>query len=235
MSVERLKECLAIFGTVMTQMFGQVEAPMLCTYLSPEDHLVIGDPSLERRLASCGRPTLLTPVAIMDDAGSLLASGETGEIVVRGNLVMAGYYKDPEATAEVSKNGWHHTGDIGYIDEDGYVYIVDRKKDMIITGGFNVYPSEVEQIIWSHPAIQDCAVIGIPDPKWGEAIKAVVELKPGKSITEDEVIALCKEKLGSVKAPKSLEVWTSLPRSPAGKVLKKDIRKVFWQNETRAI
>jgi acyl-CoA synthetase (AMP-forming)/AMP-acid ligase II len=235
MSVERLKECLAIFGPVMTQMFGQVEAPMLCTYLSPQDHLVIGDPKLERRLASCGRPTLLTPVAIMDDAGNLLASGETGEIVVRGNLVMAGYYKNPEATADVSKHGWHHTGDVGYIDEDGYVYIVDRKKDMIITGGFNVYPSEVEQIIWSHPAIQDCAVIGVPDPKWGEAVKAVVELKPGQSITEEEVIALCKARLGSVKAPKSLDIWDSLPRSPAGKVLKKDIRKVFWQNESRAV
>ena len=151
----------------MTQTFGQAEAPMLCTFLSPQEHLVIGDPDKEKRLASCGRPTLLTPVEIMDDDGNLMPAGERGEIVVRGNLVMPGYYKNPEATAEVSTFGWHHTGDIGFKDEDGYVYIVDRKKDMIISGGFNIYPSEVEQVIWSHPSVQDCAVIGVPDEKWG--------------------------------------------------------------------
>ena len=235
MSVDKLKECLDVFGPVMTQVFGQAEAPILCTFLSPDDHRVIGDPEKEKRLASCGRPTLLTPVGIMDDAGNLLPAGERGEIVVRGNLVMPGYYKNPEATREVSAFGWHHTGDIGFKDQDGYVYIVDRKKDMIISGGFNVYPSEVEQVIWSHPAVQDCAVVGAPDDKWGEAVTAVIELKPGYSVEPAEIIALCKERLGSVKAPKSVQVWESLPRSPVGKVRKKDIREMFWQGRARMI
>ena len=235
MSVERLKECVDVFGPVMAQTFGQAEAPMLCTYLSPAEHQVIGDARREKRLASCGRPTLLTPVEIMDDEGRILPRGECGEIVVRGNLVMPGYYKNPEATREVTFNGWHRTGDIGLRDEDGYVYIVDRKKDMIISGGFNIYPSEIEQVIWGHPAVQDCAVIGVPDDKWGEAVKAVIELKPNESASEAEIISLCKDKMGSVKAPKSVEFWESLPRSPVGKVRKKDIRERFWAGRARAI
>ncbi|MFH4086341.1 AMP-dependent acyl-CoA synthetase, partial [Acinetobacter baumannii] len=178
---------------------------------------------------------LLTPVAIMDDDGNLLPRGDRGEIVVRGNLVMKGYYKNPEATAEASQHGWHHTGDVGYIDEEGYLYIVDRKKDMIISGGFNIYPSEVEQVIWAHPAVLDCAVVGVPDEKWGEAVKAVIELKPGAKLDPEEIIRICKENLGSVKAPKSVVVWDVLPRSPVGKVRKKDIRDVFWQNQARKI
>lgn len=235
MSVDKLKECLNVFGPVMTQSFGQAEAPMFCTYLSPEDHLVIGSNTKEKRLASCGRQTLQMRVAIMDDDGNILPPNERGEIVVNGNLVMMGYYKNPEATEEVSTFGWHHTGDIGYKDEDGYVYIVDRKKDMIITGGFNVYPSEIEQVIWGHPAVQDCAVIGAPDEKWGEAVKAVIELKPGCKLEAEEIISLCKKTLGSVKSPKSVEFWTSLPRTPVGKVRKKDIRASFWTKKDRAI
>ena len=235
MSVDKLKECLNVFGPVMTQSFGQAEAPMFCTYLSPEEHLVIGSNTKEKRLASCGRQTLQMRVRIMDDEGNLLPANERGEIVVSGNLVMTGYYKNPEATEEVSAFGWHHTGDIGYVDDDGYVYIVDRKKDMIITGGFNVYPSEIEQVIWGHPSVQDCAVIGAPDEKWGEAVKAVVELKPGCTLEEEEVISLCKKALGSVKAPKSVEFWKTLPRTPVGKVRKKDIRASFWKEGERAI
>lgn len=235
MAVDKLRECLRIFGPVMMQTFGQAETPMFCSLLLPEDHLVLGDPKREHRLASCGRPTLLTPVAIMDDYGRLLPRGERGEIVVRGNLVMKGYYNNPEATAEVSQHGWHHTGDIGLIDEDGFLYIVDRKKDMIISGGFNVYPSEVEQVIWAHPAVQDCAVIGVPDEKWGEAVKAVLELKPDATVDPEEIIRICKDQLGSVKAPKSVEVWEELPRSPVGKVRKKDIRDRFWQDQARLI
>ncbi|MFC0218023.1 AMP-binding protein [Pseudochelatococcus lubricantis] len=235
MAVDKLRHCLAIFGPVMTQSFGQAEAPMFCTVLPPEDHLVIGDPLREKRLASCGRPALLTRVAIMDGDGNLLPADERGEIVVRGDLVMKGYYKNETATAEVSQFGWHHTGDIGFIDGDGYVYIIDRKKDMIISGGFNVYPSEVEQVIWAHPSVQDCAVIGIPDEKWGEAVKAVIELKPGASVDPEEIVALCKAELGSIKAPKSVEVWEALPRSPVGKVRKKDIRDSFWRGQVRNI
>lgn len=235
MSVDKLKQCLQVFGPVMAQTFGQAEAPMVCTVLTPADHQVIGDPAREHRLASCGRPTPLTRVEIMDDEGRLLPTGERGEIVVRGNLVMLGYYKNEVATREASEHGWHHTGDVGYLDPDGYLFIVDRKKDMIISGGFNIYPSEIEQVIWSHPSVQDCAVIGVPDDKWGEAVKAVVELKPGLQASAEEIIRLCKDRVGSTKAPKSVEFWPELPRSPVGKVRKKDIRETFWTGASRRI
>jgi acyl-CoA synthetase (AMP-forming)/AMP-acid ligase II len=234
-SVDKLREAREVFGPVMAQLFGQAEAPMMCTFLPPREHPFDGSADAQKRLASCGRQTLLTPVEIMDEQGNLLGPGENGEIVVQGNLVMKGYYKHPELTAEVSRFGWHHTGDIGYKDEDGYVYIVDRAKDMIISGGMNVYPGEVERVIWAHPGVQDCAVIGVPDEKWGEAVKAVIEPKPGCTIDPAEIVALCKEKLGSVMAPKTVEVWDALPRSPVGKVLKKEIRKRFWEGRERII
>lgn len=235
MSVEKLKEAIEVFGPVMAQLYGQTEAPITCTFLSPEEHLVVGDPDKEKRLRSCGRPTLLTQVEIMDDEGNLLDPNETGEIVVRSSLVMKGYYRNREQTSEVSAFGWHHTGNVGYKDEDGYVYIVDRKKDMIITGGFNVYPNEIEQVLLAHPAVQDCAVIGVPHEKWGEAVKAIIEVKPSMQVAEEELLSFCKERLGSVKAPKSVEVWPSLPRSSIGKVLKKEIRKKFWEGHSRMV
>lgn len=171
----------------------------------------------------------------MNDANEILARGETGEICVRGDLVMKGYYKQPDKTAETIVDGWLHTGDVGHIDAEGYLHITDRKKDMIISGGFNVYPSEVEQVIWSHPAVQDCAVIGVPDEKWGEAVKAVIELNPGQTVTAEEIIDLCKNKLGSVMAPKTVDVIASLPRSTVGKVLKKELREQYWQNSDRKV
>jgi len=235
MAVDKLKEAIGVFGPVLCQGFGQTEAPCACTFLPAEDHVVDGDAREERRLRSCGRPLPFTEVALMDEAGQLLPPEQPGEIVLRGDIVMLGYYKNPEATAETFAHGWHHTGDIGVIDADGYVYIVDRKKDMIITGGFNVFPSEVEQVIWGHPAVQDCAVVGVPDEKWGEMVTAVVEAKPGMSVDADELIALCKARLGSVKAPKRVEVWPSLPRSPVGKVMKRTIRERFWQGRERAV
>ena len=235
MSSEKLKEAMEIFGPVMAQTYGQAESPMLCTFMSPHDHNVVGNPKLERRLQSCGRPTVFTQVEIMDDEGKLLGPEERGEIVTRGNLVMKGYYKNPKATEEASKFGWHHTGDIGLKDGDGFVYIVDRKRDMIISGGFNLYPSEIEQVIWGHPSVQDCAVIGVPDEKWGEAVKAVVECKPGQSVSPEEVMSFCRERLGGMKAPKTVEVWPQLPRSAVGKVLKKDIREKFWVGQARRV
>jgi acyl-CoA synthetase (AMP-forming)/AMP-acid ligase II len=234
MSVDKLKDSIATFGPVMVQFWGQTEAPCFCTCLTAAEHLGL-DGELDQRLKSCGRQTLLTDVEIMDDRGKILSAGERGELVVRGNLVMKGYYKNPEATDEASRFGWHHTGDIGVKDREGFVYIVDRKKDMIISGGFNVYPSEVEQVIWSHPAVQDCAVIGVPDDKWGEAVKAVIELKPGVSAQEEQVIAYCKAALGSVKTPKTVEFWETLPRTPVGKVSKKDIRSQYWVGRDRVI
>jgi fatty-acyl-CoA synthase len=224
MSVSRLEEALNRIGPVMGQLFGQSEAPMMISTLAPADHFH-DDGSLAReRLSSAGRPTPLTTVAIMDDDGHLLGPGERGEIVVRGPLVMAGYYKNPAASAEAARYGWHHTGDIGYLDAGHYLFIVDRAKDMIITGGFNVYSAEVEQALLAHPAVQDCAVIGLPDEKWGERVTAVLQLRPGHTLTRDEAKAFVKERLGSVKAPKQVEVWPDLPRSKVGKVLKPEIK-----------
>jgi fatty-acyl-CoA synthase len=224
MSVSRLEEALARIGPVMGQLFGQSEAPMMISTLAPADHF-LPDGSLARsRLPSAGRPTPLTRVEIMDDDGRLLGPGQRGEIVVRGPLVMAGYYKDPAASAEAARYGWHHTGDLGYLDEGNYLFIVDRAKDMIITGGFNVYSAEVEQVISAHPAVQDCAVIGLPDEKWGERVTAVVQPRPGQAVTPDEIRTFVKARLGSVKTPKQVELWADLPRSKVGKVLKAEIK-----------
>jgi acyl-CoA synthetase (AMP-forming)/AMP-acid ligase II len=235
MSVDKLKKALALWGPVLTESYGQSEAMGSIATLRADEHMVGAKLASDERLASVGRPNPLVRVEIMDDAGCILPRGETGEICVRGDLIMKGYYKAPEKTAEAIVDGWLHTGDIGHIDAHGYLHLTDRKKDMIITGGFNVYPATVEQVIWSHPAVQDCAVIGVPDAKWGEAVKAVVELNPGQSATADEIIALCKDQLGSVMAPKSVDFVASLPRSPVGKVLKKDLRAAWWQGQDKKI
>ena len=235
MSVDKLRQAIEVFGPVMTGGYGQTEAPASISYLPPGGHFVDGRVAGDERLSSVGRPNPLVRVEIMNDANQILPQGETGEICVRGDLVMKGYYKAPDKTAETIVDGWLHTGDIGHLDAEGYLHITDRKKDMIISGGFNVYPSEVEQVIWSHPAVQDCAVIGVPDDTWGEAVKAVVELNAGQSATAEDLIALCKERLGSVKAPKSVDFVESLPRSPVGKVLKKDLRAQYWQGHKTRI
>lgn len=235
MSLEKLKQALKIFGPAMMGGYGQTEAPASISYLSPDEHFVDGKLASDERLRSVGRPNALIRVEILDDSNQIVPTGESGEICVRGDLVMKGYYKQPELTASTIVDGWLHTGDIGHLDAEGYLHITDRKKDMIISGGFNVYPNEVEQVIWAHPAVQDCAVIGVPDEQWGEAVKAVVELKAGQTVSGDELIALCKEKLGSVKSPKSVDFIPSLPRSPVGKVLKKDLRQEYWRGVERKI
>lgn len=233
---ERLVEAVEVFGPVMAQVFGQTEAPMLCTYMPPEVIAeAAADESKRHRIASCGQPTLVARVEIMDDDGNLLGPDERGEIVVRGELVFSGYWQNPEATAETTRqDGWHGTGDIGLRDADGFVYIVDRKKDMIISGGFNVFPSEVEAVIHTLGTVNDCAVIGLPDDKWGEVVTAVVEPKAGETIDAELVIAICKEQLGSVKTPKQVIVQ-ELPRSANGKVLKRELRDAFWASAGRTI
>ena len=224
MSTTRLTEALTRIGPVMAQLFGQTEAPMMISTLPPADHLLPDGTIATGRLASAGRPSPLVTVAIMADDGSLLPRGGRGEIVVRSSLVMRGYLDDPEATAAASTHGWHHTGDIGYLDDDGYLFIVDRAKDMVITGGFNVFSSEVEQAVMAHPAVADCAVVGLPDDKWGERVTAVVALRPGRELDPAELTAFVKARIGSVKAPKQVEIWSDLPRSKVGKVLKTDIK-----------
>ncbi|WP_375786162.1 AMP-binding protein [Bradyrhizobium sp. Pha-3] len=222
-SATRLAEALKRIGP-MAQLFGQTEAPMMISMMAPADHYNPDGSIAMDRLASAGRIGPLVQAGIMDGDGKLLPAGSRGEIVVRGSLVMEGYYKNPEATREASAHGWHHTGDIGYIDGDGYLYIVDRAKDMIITGGFNVYSIEVENALRAHEAVQDCAVIGLPDDKWGERIVAVVQPRAGQSVDAAALAAFVKQQVGSIKTPKQIEVWDDLPRSKVGKVLKPDIR-----------
>ena len=224
MSAHRLEEAIRRIGPVLGQLFGQSEAPMMISTMSPAEHLrPDGSPALER-FTSAGRPTPLTTVAVMDPEGRLLPAGERGEIVVRGSLVMDGYHRDPQATAEAGRFGWHHTGDIGYLDDDGWLYLVDRAKDMIISGGFNVYSAEVEQALLAHPTVQDCAVIGLPDDRWGERVVAVVQPRAGTSPDPADLRAFARSRIGGVKAPKEVLVWDDLPRSKVGKVLKPDIR-----------
>ncbi|MGL3212227.1 AMP-binding protein [Bradyrhizobium sp. BR 1433] len=223
-SATRLAEALKRIGP-MAQLFGQTEAPMMISMMPPADHYNPDGTIAMERLSSAGRIGPLVQAGIMDGDGKLLPAGSRGEIVVRGSLVMEGYYRNPEATREASAHGWHHTGDIGYIDGDGYLYIVDRAKDMIITGGFNVYSIEVENALRAHEAVQDCAVIGLPDDKWGERIVAVVQPRVGHTVDATALAAFVKQQIGSVKTPKQIEVWDDLPRSKVGKVLKPDIRK----------
>jgi len=224
MSADKLKQGLKLWGQVFVQIYGQAEVPGVITLLSRKDHSTALEGGHSEHLQSAGRPTGACEVVLMTDEGKVASLGERGEIVARGELVTPGYYNNPEANAQARAFGWHHTGDIGVFDENGYLYIVDRKKDMIISGGFNVYPSEIEQIIWSHPAVQDCAVVGVPDPDWGERVTAVIQLNEGQQVSADEIIKDCKSRLGSIKAPKQVIFWDDLPRSAVGKVLKTEVR-----------
>ena len=227
MSPARLRQALTDIGPVMAQLYGQTEAPMMISTLAPAEHFAGPGVPAGSRLSSAGRPSPLVTVAIMDDEGRLLGRGERGEIVVRGSLVSPGYYKNPEATAEARRDGWHRTGDVGYLDDDHYLYIVDRAKDMIITGGFNVYSAEVEQAILEYPGVGDCAVVGLPDDKWGERVVAVLEAGAGLDVAalRDHV----RGRLGGVKTPKQFEIWAELPRSKVGKILKPEVKAALIQ------
>ena len=236
MSIDKLEEAVAAFGPVMIQGYGQSECLMMGTILTREDHTeILSNPQLRHRISAAGREGPFCRVEIMNDEGVLLPAGERGEIVTNSQFVMTGYYKNPEATAESRSGIWHRTGDLGYKDADGFVYIVDRKKDMIISGGFNIYPAEIEQAALGYPSVRDCTVVGIPHEKWGEAVLAAVEVKPGESFDKDVFIAFCKDRLGSIKAPKFVEVWDSLPRSSVGKTLRREVRARYWEGRDRAI
>lgn len=224
MSPVRLADACVKLGP-MAQFFGQTEAPMVISTMAPRDHFRADGSLAIERMASAGRPIPLMQVAIVDNDGATVPQGERGEIVVRGSLVMTGYYKDPVATEETrTSTGWHRTGDIGYLDADNYLFIVDRAKDMIISGGYNVYSSEVEAALQAHPAVQDAAVFGMPDDKWGERVCAVVQLRAGAHAEPADILDEIKRSIGSVKTPKQLAIWDDLPRSKIGKVLKREIR-----------
>jgi acyl-CoA synthetase (AMP-forming)/AMP-acid ligase II len=226
---ERLKQALARFGPIMTQLFGQTEAPMALTALPREAHIV-ADPERERQIfSSAGRPTLHTELRLLDDEGKEVPRGETGEITVRAPNMMSGYLNDPAATAQTIRNGWLHTGDIAWQDEEGFIYIVDRKKDMIISGGFNVYPREIEDVLHEFPGVRGVAVVGVADPKWGEAVCAIVQPAAGGALDEAELIRYVKEKKGSLMAPKRVLFWDEIPLTNLGKIDKKAIRARLGQ------
>ncbi|HJM49666.1 MAG TPA: AMP-binding protein [Alphaproteobacteria bacterium] len=231
MSPSRLVEAMEVFGPVFTQLYAQTEAPNTVTCLRMEDH----DPARPDLLASCGSPLAGIQVAILDADDNEVAVGEPGEICVRGPLVMDGYWQRPEETAETLRNGWLHTGDMAKRDEDGFYYIVDRSKDMIISGGFNVFPREIEDVLTSHAEVAMAAVIGVPDEKWGEAVKAIVVPRPGASPSAEELVALVRDAKGPVYAPKTVEFADDLPLTALGKPDKKAIRAAFWGDSERQV
>lgn len=234
-SPDRFAQGVEVFGPCLAQSWGQAESPFMLTYLTPEEVAAAAAGHHPERLASCGRPTFSSRVAVMDPQGKILAPAERGELVARGRLVTPGYMNKPEETQRVREHGWHHTGDVGYLDPDGYVYVVDRMKDTIITGGFNVYPAEVEAALLALPEVAECAVIGVPDERWGEAVCAVIV--PAARGWEDGplVAAHAKRVLGSVKTPKLVLFRDRLPRTAVGKIDKKLVRAEFWRDEDRAV
>ena len=233
--VEDLKEAVRKMGQIFVQLFGQAECPMTISYLRKEEHLLEGTEEQMKRLTSAGIPRTDVEVKIFDEQDHEIPPGQMGEIVVRGEVMMKGYWRNPKATAETLRGGWVHTGDLGIMDERGYVYILDRAKDMIISGGENIYSREIEDVIVKHPAVHEVAVIGVPDETWGEAVKAIVSLKPGQKATQEEIINFCKEHLASYKKPKSVEFIAEIPKNPYGKVLKRELREKYWVGEARRV
>lgn len=235
MPVEHLKEAIRQWGPVFIQGYGQWEAPQLVTYLDQEQHGVAVAQGLEHRLASAGTPILFCAVAIMDDAGNLLPAGAEGEIVTSGDHLMVGYLDNPEATAADRQGIWQRTGDVGKFDADGFLYITDRKKDLIITGGSNVYPREIEETLHAHPDVQEVIVIGIPSDRWGEQVHALVVTKPQSAFDDSAFLDWCRERLGTDKRPRSVERIDELPKSAYGKILRREIRERYWAGTSRRI
>jgi acyl-CoA synthetase (AMP-forming)/AMP-acid ligase II len=236
MPLELLRKGIATFGEIFAQAYGQSESGPDITILTREAHRVLDkSPEEQKVLLSCGQPCVGVHVRILDESNEDVEPGAVGEIAVQSKSVMVGYWRKPEDTERTIVNGWLHTGDMGYYDEKGFIYIVDRKKDMIITGGENVYPREVEEVLYRHPAVMEAAVIGVPDDKWVERIHAVITLKKGESPSEDDIMNFCKEHLARYKAPRSVEFVDALPKNPQGKILKRELRDRYWQGRERKI
>ena len=228
-----LRRSMERFGCEFFQVYGLTETSGAVSRLRFSDHHLSGPKT--KLLRSCGQPLFGIDVRIADSEGRELPRSEIGEIAVRGPQIMKGYWHNPEATRQSIREGWFYTGDAGYMDEDGFIYIHDRVKDMIVSGGENVYPAEVESCLFEHPAVADVAVIGVPDDKWGEAVKAIVVLKPDVAATEEELIDFCREKIAGYKRPKSVDFVEVLPRNPTGKVLKRALREPYWEGKDRGV
>jgi acyl-CoA synthetase (AMP-forming)/AMP-acid ligase II len=230
MPTEVLKRGLAVFGPVFMQGYGQTESGPDVTVLGRANHRYSGESTeAQSVLASCGQPCIRAHVRIVDDAGRDVEAGTIGEIIVQSKRIMTEYWHRPEETRETIRDGWLYTGDLGYYDERGFIYIKDRRHYMIITGGENVYPAEVENVLYRHPAVKEAAVIGIPDPYWVESVHALVVLKEDAQVVEEDIINFCRKNIAHYKAPKTIEFVESLPKNPQGKILKKDIRAKYWE------
>jgi acyl-CoA synthetase (AMP-forming)/AMP-acid ligase II len=225
MYVEDLKRAVKRFGPVFCQIYGQGESPMTITMLSREDHRLSDDPVKEKRLASAGRVREDITVAVLDPEDHELGDDKIGEVAIRGDVVMKGYWNKSEATAEAFKNGWYHTGDLGLRDSDGYIYLLDRKKELIISGGANIYPREVEEVLLLHPGVLEVAVIGIPDRLWGESVMAVVRPREGAEVGEEALVELCRSHLAGYKKPRFFRFVSDLPKSGYGKILKRELKQ----------
>lgn len=225
-----LVEAQRVIGCSFTQLYGMTESLGAGTYLPPEAH----DPA-RGKLRSCGIAWPGFEIECRRDDGSACAPGEVGEIAMRSTTLMKGYYNRAEATADTIRDGWLYTGDAGFFDEEGYLYIHDRVKDMIVTGGENVYPAEVENAVFGHPAVADVAVVGVPDEKWGEAVKAIVVLKPDSAATPEDIIAFTRARIAGYKVPKSVDFIAELPRNPSGKILRRELREPYWAGHTRRV
>ena len=236
MPLEVLKKGIKVFGPIFAQGYGQSETGPAISHLSKEDHNVLDRPKKEqKKLTSAGKPDIGVHVRIVDEEGKDVEPGEVGEIIVRSKHIMVGYWHKPEETKETLIDGWVYTGDMGYYDDEGYIYIADRKKDMIISGGENVYPREVEEVLYQHPAVLEAAIIGVPDPYWVEKVHAIVVTRKGVSTTDEELIAFCKKHIAGYKAPKTIEFVDSLPKNPAGKILKRELREKYWKEQARKV
>jgi acyl-CoA synthetase (AMP-forming)/AMP-acid ligase II len=229
-----LRRAMATFKCEFLQAYGMTETSAVLTYLLPVDHAraLADKPGL---LLSAGRPIAGTELRIVDEQDRPVPNGTIGEIVARGPQLMQGYWNRPEETAEALRGGWMHTGDAGVLDDEGYVYVQDRVRDMIVSGGENVYPRVVEDVLFEHPAVADAAVIGVPDPRWGETVKAVVVLRPDARATEEDVIEFCRGRLGGFERPRSVDFVDTLPRNPTGKVLKRLLRERYWTGHARRV
>lgn len=233
-SESTLRQAMASFGCRFVQGYGMTETTACLTILTADDHRRAAGERPELMLAA-GRPVMGTEIRIVDSNDRPVPPGTLGEIVARGPQVMPAYWKRPRETAEAFRGGWLHTGDAGRMDEEGYVYIEDRIKDMIVSGGENIYPREVEDVLFSHPAVADATAIGVPHEKWGETVKAIVVLKPGSGAKAWEIIEHCRDRLGGFKCPTSVDFAESLPRNPSGKVLRRDLREPYWKGQSRRV
>jgi fatty-acyl-CoA synthase/long-chain acyl-CoA synthetase len=234
-SARRLEEALLAMGPIFLQGYAQMEVACNTTMLTKKQHIEALESGNKKRLQSCGFPVLMAQVKVVRDDGREVGVGEIGEIITRGPHMMAGYWRKEEETRETIVDGWIHTGDLATVDEDGFIYVVDRKKDMIITGGLNVYSMEVEDALSRHPDVSEVIVIGTPDPKWGEQVLAIVVKKQGSRVAEQTLIAYCKEQLSAYKVPKRVEFREFIPKTAYGKYDKKAVRGEYWKGYERQI